>query len=821
MTKPAVTLRNTKGSALNYSELDTNFTNLRNATINFTDGTNTLSMDLNDTVTVAGQSTHNMSVTVNEAGNVITVDNKLSEYTQEPMGFENRTDSVFSFDAATRTFSISPVSTSYRVWTQGTMRVKTTTETKQIPNISDLYYFYFDTAGALQYTNILSFETDCAIASVQWNAADSQYYFLGEERHGIVMDWATHEYLNNTRGFQYASGLLAINYTTSGTGSNNADAQIDIDNGVLYQEDIKISVTHSNSPTYSNFEQDLQGPGRFPVMYHNGSTGQWKKDSATDYPVKQGTARIAYNLNTAGVWTTPDAGNNNYVAMWLVATGNVKDGPIIALLGQRQDNSISNAQVNNTWNSLDLTNFPGNETRPLYRLIFKTGTGYANTPKCHLADILDYRTTDVRGSESGGGSGASGITAIVDDTSPQLGGDLDVNGFDITAATNQPITIAGVGSGSIFLTPDTGYVYLDGLRWPAADGSANQVLKTDGVGNLSWTTIGTINSGTTNNIAYYSGSNTIDDSTVLSLTNPTGASTPDLKFSGAAYFSVAAGSEMLIRGGVSQSTQIAVGLTALTMTAGDTNNAIKGKIEIDGANILIKPVTIGSNNGPLNIFTNSIVLGETSENATITTNGSGDLILNTAAGTNSGNITIADGANQNITITPNGTGKTSITNPDFTGSILVSGKQAVNGPAFSAYATNTLQTITSGSQQKVLFQTEEFDTNNNYASSTFTPTVEGYYQLNSSVRIDGSTGTGEIMIVIWKNGSEYKRGTNQQGTQIAADFWEMNVSSVVYANGTSDYFEVYVQQTSGASRTVTAVASPNITYFNGCMIRGA
>lgn len=50
---------------------------------------------------------------------------------------------------------------------------------------------------------------------------------------------------------------------------------------------------------------------------------------------------------------------------------------------------------------------------------------------------------------------------LINDTSPQLGGNLDVNGFDITAATNQPITIAGVGSGSIFLTPDTGTIFLD------------------------------------------------------------------------------------------------------------------------------------------------------------------------------------------------------------------------------------------------------------------------------------------------------------------------------------------------------------------------
>jgi hypothetical protein len=99
--------------------------------------------------------------------------------------------------------------------------------------------------------------------------------------------------------------------------------------------------------------------------------------------------------------------------------------------------------------------------------------------------------------------------------------------------------------------------------------------------------------------------------------------------------------------------------------------------------------------------------------------------------------------------------------------------------------------------------------------------VEGYYQLNAEVRIDGSTGTGEMMIMIYKNGTGYKRGTNQSGTQIAANFWAMQVSSVVYANGTSDYFEIYVQHGAGVSRTVTAVNNSAITWFNGCMVRGA
>ena len=143
------------------------------------------------------------------------------------------------------------------------------------------------------------------------------------------------------------------------------------------------------------------------------------------------------------------------------------------------------------------------------------------------------------------------------------------------------------------------------------------------------------------------------------------------------------------------------------------------------------------------------------------------------------------------------------------------------GPAFSAYAAAIGQTITSDSQQKVLFQTEEFDTDNCYANSRFTPTVPGYYQLNSQVRLDGASGTGEMMLVIWKNGSEYKRGTNQSGTQIATNFYALTVSSLVYANGTGDYFEIYVQQGLGSNVTVTAVGAVNITWFNGCMLRGA
>lgn len=152
------------------------------------------------------------------------------------------------------------------------------------------------------------------------------------------------------------------------------------------------------------------------------------------------------------------------------------------------------------------------------------------------------------------------------------------------------------------------------------------------------------------------------------------------------------------------------------------------------------------------------------------------------------------------------------------GDYRVAGKKAVNGPAFRAYVA-TGQTITSGSQQKVTFGSENFDTDACFATSTFTPNVEGYYQLNATVRISGTASTGECMIVLYKNGSEYARGNNESGTEQGSSFYSMQVSDIVYANGTTDNFDVRIQQTSGGDRSTTAGST--ISYFSGCMIRGA
>jgi len=106
----------------------------------------------------------------------------------------------------------------------------------------------------------------------------------------------------------------------------------------------------------------------------------------------------------------------------------------------------------------------------------------------------------------------------------------------------------------------------------------------------------------------------------------------------------------------------------LSATGGDTN--------ID---IAIKPKGSGET-----------VFGSGAGNATLTTSGAHDLILDTNSGTNSGTITITDAANGDITIAPNGTGQAkAVDAADATGAIKIAGKETIWIPAVAMYPNTT------------------------------------------------------------------------------------------------------------------------------------
>ena len=119
--------------------------------------------------------------------------------------------------------------------------------------------------------------------------------------------------------------------------------------------------------------------------------------------------------------------------------------------------------------------------------------------------------TGVKWAAAQGGGGGGGISNVVEDTTPQLGGSLDVNGQDIVSTSNADIDLDPNGSGKVVAkgnaTRGSGQLKLNceqnshgviikgpphsaaadyTLTLPNTDGAANQVLKSDGSGNLDW-----------------------------------------------------------------------------------------------------------------------------------------------------------------------------------------------------------------------------------------------------------------------------------------------------------------------------------------------
>ena len=144
---------------------------------------------------------------------------------------------------------------------------------------------------------------------------------------------------------------------------------------------------------------------------------------------------------------------------------------------------------------------------------------------------------------------------------------------------------------------------------------------------------------------------------------------------------------------------------------------------------------------------------------------------------------------------------------------------AGTGPAFSAYASSA-QTIATGTWTKILFDTEDFDTNSNFASSRFTPTVAGYYQFSSNCEwATSNTTTGVGAFGMYKNGSPYRRGN--QFSLAAINNTGYQLSLVVYLNGTTDYVEIYMFQGSAGNLTTQNVDNGDAVWFTGAMVRSA
>lgn len=363
---------------------------------------------------------------------------------KEPTGFPNRTDSVTSFSNATRIFTIQPAVTSFDFYVRGNKYIKTTAQTTTIPALSGNHYIYFDINGNLQNTQTADqtlFSDNALVGIIYWNTDTSTQTYYGEERHGLVMDGATHGYLHTVFGARYLSGLGLSGFTI-GSGSANANAQFVSDSGSLRDEDILLTPASQS---------------QIPILYRQGT--QWRKKTADAYPViYSGTAgytgangRLPYNLLSGGTWSLSEVPNNDFVLVHFFGTNDVNN-PVVGIQGISTYTSISNARTGANTEISTLTGLPFAEFVPIGTVIFETANSYTNAPQARVrqtdtgANYVDFR--GLSGTTISAGSIAIPLNDLTDVviTSPTNGQVLTYQ-----SSTNTWINASGGGgSGNSF-----------------------------------------------------------------------------------------------------------------------------------------------------------------------------------------------------------------------------------------------------------------------------------------------------------------------------------------------------------------------------------
>jgi len=134
---------------------------------------------------------------------------------------------------------------------------------------------------------------------------------------------------------------------------------------------------------------------------------------------------------------------------------------------------------------------------------------------------------------------------------------------------------------------------------------------------------------------------------------------------------------------------------------------------------------------------------------------------------------------------------------------FVAGVGGASTPAFQAYASNTASLV-SGTRTKQVVDTEDFDTDNCFDSTTnyrFTPTTAGKYFVYGSAYLynNGALSTvGIIEVAIYKNGSFHHYAFADHRNNLG-NGGKLTVNNVLNMNGTTDYLELYVRVNSAAS----------------------
>lgn len=141
-------------------------------------------------------------------------------------------------------------------------------------------------------------------------------------------------------------------------------------------------------------------------------------------------------------------------------------------------------------------------------------------------------------------------------------------------------------------------------------------------------------------------------------------------------------------------------------------------------------------------------------------------------------------------------------------------------PTFRASKVSGDQTFSDATFTKITFDQEDWDIGGYYASNTYTPLVQGYYQVNVSLHMTAAVDTHGGLVAVYHNGSMTRFNRLFLSGVTNDDFYvtTFKFNGMVYMDGVDDTLEVYYYNYSEDGGDCIIAADARSTYFEAFLV---
>lgn len=351
----------------------------------------------------------------------------VGDITKDMSGFQNLTDSDYSFNAGTRTFTLT--GTSFVIYYRGKKFTIEGSKTIVITNTPGGRYIKFDPTtsnlieGGIGATPSLI--DDILVAYIYWNGSSA--IILGDERHSASRDTNWHQAQHLNIGSVWRNGG-DISYTL-----NSNTVSLGLSNITVADEDLVHSIIHAAVPA-GHYQQVINSNAVIPVLYLNGTTYTQTTPSSDPWvPISVGN-RAARNLIVGSSGSLAEVGNGKFLSYWLLAT-NDSYYPIKLLMGSVEHATEKDALAETFVNY----GLPFPEMVPMYKIVLQTQNSFSNNAKVQIISVSEIYSRQ------------STATTLM-----ESGSDSYINTGSFSSSTGN-LTLSGVGSAGATVNLDGRY----------------------------------------------------------------------------------------------------------------------------------------------------------------------------------------------------------------------------------------------------------------------------------------------------------------------------------------------------------------------------